>query len=160
MSAPTHSPTEGGMIVTPEVRADAVRTEARVRRRIIGTELGPRPGLAGMGAVVLLLVASVLVVAQWALYPIGQEPQSNATRSLGLAIVIGFCGLRLLLSAGRHPIASGVAIACGVVMIVAASLAGHEDTSTVVVETLCGVAVVLAAATAMASPQEDPTDVL
>lgn len=137
--------------------AEAEQTSRELDRHrealIRATHQAPRPALAPLGGVVLLIVAVFLLAAQWAIYPIGSMSQNNAIRSLAVAIVAGMAGLRILVGLpGAHRVATALALLAGIVLVVNAALSDHEIWDTAVIEATSGVLVALSALVAMLSP--------
>lgn len=134
----------GDEIESAEVHRRAREVDSDVRRRLEEAHRAPRPPMAGLGAAMLLLVAVFLVAAQWGLYPQGVEPQESATRSLGVAVVVACCALRVLVVPGRHRVTAGVTLAAGGVLLVSGLMLGPGSAAVVGAEVGSGVLVVLA----------------
>lgn len=137
--------------------AEAERTSRELDRQrealIRATHEAPRPPMAPLGGMVLLLVAVFLLAAQWAIYPPGSTSQNNAVRSLAVAIIAAATGLRILVGRpGAHRVATVLALLAGVALVVNSFLAHHQIGDTVIAEAVCGILVVLSAAVALASP--------
>jgi hypothetical protein len=127
--------------------------DERRRALIRATHEAPRPPLAQLGAVVVLLAAVILLFAQWEIYPVGQTGQGNGLRALGAAVVAGLAAFRLLLGQpGRHRVACGLVLLAGAGLLLQAFLLDHVVGRTVVTEAACGVLVVLGGLTALVSP--------
>lgn len=130
-------------------RALDERREALLRER----HEAPRPPLAQLGALVILLVAVFLLFAQWEVYPLGETGQDNGLGALGVSIVAGLAGLRILLGQPeRHAIAGGLALVAGIGLLLQAVLLDHDLATTVAVEATCAALIVLGALAALASP--------
>lgn len=135
----------GDMVDDSRARQDARATTSQTDARLAGA--GEAPSRASMlrpGAG-LLLVGAVFVLCAQGLYahtPLGQE---NAVRDLGLAVVAGLAGLRLLV--GNRPGRgwSLVAGCCGLALLALAVLTPHDARSGVLVEAVGGAWVVVAA---------------
>lgn len=136
------------------------RTAALDHRRLAlerAAHEAPRPGPTRAAAVVLLLVTVFLTVAQWEIYPLEFPGQANATRALGVAIVVGVVGLRLITSPDTsHRVASTVAVVAGLALVLNGSLADHDETSTAAVEVVVGTLVCVSAAAVLAWDSRSP----
>ena len=93
------------------------------------------------------MVTIVLMVSQWELYPLELPGQSNATRALGCAIVIGLAGMRILEGGAPQPHTVSVVatVVAGSLLTVNGAFADHARTATVAVEVICGLFCVLCA---------------
>ena len=137
----------------PEVRERSRELDERRRELIAASHTAPRPPLAQLGALMTLLVSVFLLVAQWEVYPMGAQSQTNGLWSLGFAILAGLGALRLLMGEpGRHLTASALILLSGAGLLLRAFLAAHETASTVAVEATCGVLLVIGGLMAFASP--------
>lgn len=137
----------------PEVRARSRALDERRRALTSASHTAPRPPLARLGAIIVLVVALFLLVAQWELYPTGQTGQTNGLRDLGLAIVAGQAALRVLLGQpGRHLVSSMLLVLAGVALVFGAWLAAHDVTATLAAEATCGTLLVLSGAMSLGSP--------
>ncbi|MFC4787238.1 hypothetical protein ACT8ZV_22365 [Nocardioides sp. MAHUQ-72] len=141
------------MIDDPQVRRTSRRVDRRREALIRRTHRAPRPPLAALGALVALVVAAFLLVAQWEIYPTGSEAQTNGLWALGFAIATAGGALRILVGQpGRH-LASVVALlGSGVGLLLRALLAGHEVGATAISEEVCGGVLVACGLVALASP--------
>lgn len=108
----------------------------------------PRPSLLGPAAIILLLVALFLLVAQWELYPRELPGQTNANRALACAIVVALAGLRVLTAQpGRaHRLSGGLAAAAGLALLLNALVSPHDRGITQATDLLSGALVMLAGA--------------
>lgn len=141
------------MIDDPEVRQRSRELDRRRRALERASHDAPRGPLAPLGAIVLVLVALFLLVAQWAIYPLGRTSQDNALRALGVGVVAGLAGLRILVGRpARHRVAALLALLAGVGLLVSALVLPHEIGATRVEEVVSGALVVLGAAVALVSP--------
>ena len=109
--------------------------------------------MAPLGAIVLVLVAVLLLFAQWDLYPLGRTSQDNALRSLTVAVVAGLAGLRILMAQpARHRVAALLALLAGGGLLLSAFSFPHVIPATQIFEVVSGVLVVLATMVVLASP--------
>lgn len=115
----------------------------------------PLPRISGW---VLLLVTAVLIATQWELVSNDETGKSNSLRDTGLAILIGLAGLRLV-AVGRHPLATVIAAAAGIGLILGGFLAEHDRWGLAWVEVGCGVVAVVAALTSMMRTRGGARDV-
>lgn len=147
----TRSPGSRGMALSPEGRARSAELDGRRRALELAAHEAPRPGPTRASAVVLLLVTLFLLGAQWELYPLEYPGQTNATRALGVDIVVGIVGLRLITSPdASHRVASTVAVVAGLALVLNGWLAAHDETSTAAVEVVVGVLVCVSAGAVLA----------
>ena len=145
----------GDTVDDGQVRRTSRELDERREALLRSSHEAPRPPLAQLGAIVILLVSVFLLFAQWEIYPLGQTGQDNGLRALGAAVLGGLAALRILLGQpGRHAAACGLALVAGAGLLLQAFLLDHEVSRTVVVEATCGVLVVLAAVMALVSPDE------
>lgn len=143
------SPTERMSHETAEQIARG--NDERRRELLARVESDDFPSLAPVGVVVLLLMAVWLFVSQFVLaYPFTATGQSNALRDTGFAIVIGLCGLWMR-QLGPRPVATGLCLLCGVLLVVFALTQSHAAGRTEWNEILTG-AVVIGAAALTVSP--------
>lgn len=150
----THQGVAPGDTVRDE-RARATSRDLDQRREalIAASHEAPRPPLAQLGAILVLLVAVFLLVAQWKVYPLGAQSQTNGLWSLGSAIVAGLAGLRIVVGQpGRHLPSALLIVLAGGGLVPRASLATHETAATAITEGVCGVLLLLGGAIALASP--------
>ena len=138
----------GDTVSTPASRQRSRELDHRREALERATIQAPRPSMVQPAAGLLLLVALFLLVSQWELYPIGLPGQSNATRSLGCAIVLALAGLRIVTAQPdqRLRISSGLAALAGLLLILNGSLAQHDRLATAVAEVVCGALSCVAAA--------------
>ncbi len=142
----------GDTVSTPTIRQTSRHLDHRRKALERASIEAPRPSLVPPVGGLLMLVALFLLVSQWGLYPVGLPGQTNATRSLGCAIVLALVGLRILTAQAdqRLRLSSGLAALAGLVLILNGCVARHDRLATSVVEVVCGalcwvaVAVVLA----------------
>jgi hypothetical protein len=133
----------GDMIDDPEVTRTAAALDGQ-RQRVLTRAANASAPMADLGAGMLLVVAVVLLVAQWAVYPHDATSQSNGLHSTYIAIVAALVGLRLLTDRGAaHPLAVGVGTLAGLVLLILAWAAPHSSTGVAVFETVCAAALVL-----------------
>ena len=94
-----------------------------------------------------MMVTIVLMVSQWELYPLELPGQSNATRALGCAIVIGLAGMRIIEGGALQPHTVSVVatVVAGTLLTLNGAFADHARTATVAVEVVCGLFCVLCA---------------
>lgn len=141
------------MIDDPEVRQRSRELDRRRRALEQASHDAPRGPLAPLGASVLVLVAVFLLFAQWEIYPLGRTSQDNALRSLGVGVVSGLAGLRILVGRpARHRVAALLALLAGGALLFSAFVFPHEIHATRIDEGVSGVLVVLAATVALVSP--------
>jgi len=152
--------------VAPGSTSSTPRSRHRVRedeRRLDGLEQATiqaaRPYPIGPAGSVMLVVAGFLLVSQWELYPTGLPGQTNANRSLGCAIILALCGLRIVLGQpGQiHRVSAGLAGLAGLALLLNGLLAAHDRAATAGAESLCG-ALVLGAAIVVAAHDPAATD--
>ncbi|MDN5743614.1 MAG: hypothetical protein L0H31_00670 [Nocardioidaceae bacterium] len=143
----------GDMIDDSLTQANAIRSSEDLRALMTAREQAPRPALAPAGSAVLILVALALWNSEWALYPGGAISQSNADRSLGVAILAAGAGLRHAVSTGRHLVLSSAAGVAALGSVLAGLLADHQVGSTRVLEVVCGVLILLAVSACVLSPR-------
>jgi hypothetical protein len=94
-----------------------------------------------------VVVTITLLISQWELYPLELPGQSNATRALGCAIVVGIAGMRII-EAGAGPrftISIAATAAAGILLALNGAVADHAQTATAAVEITCGLACLLCA---------------
>ncbi len=143
----------GQMIRDPGAEAISRERDEERKRVLSATAHTPRPALAPIGGVLLILVGASLLAAQWTLYPIGQTGQDNALRDLGLGIVAALAGLRVVVGQpGRHPVAAAAAFLSALGLLLAALLASHAATHITVTETVAGLVALLGALLCAFSP--------
>ena len=130
----------GGEAVRRETRAATATAPAATA----GTRHAPRPTLAPVGGAMLLVAATFILAAQGSLFPHTPTAQDNAARDLGLAVLAGLVGLRVLTSPRAHPIAAGIAVVAGIGLLLLAFLSDHDATTVAVAEAICGTWIVLA----------------
>ena len=130
----------GTDLSTPESREKSRELDHRREALEQAAVEAPRPAMVRPAAGILLLIALLLLVSQWELYPIGIPGQTNANRSLGCAIVLGLAGLRILTSQPdqRVRVSSALAALAGLSLILNGLLARHDRLSTAVAEGCCG----------------------
>ncbi len=126
---------------TADARATSLRTQTASRR----SSPSRRPPLRPLGALLLLLVATLILALQGSLYPFTVTGQDNALRDLGLAVVVGLVGLRALFSPGRHVPSTVLGVVCGLGFAAQAAFAAHGAETVAVVEWICAAVVVLGA---------------
>jgi hypothetical protein len=100
----------------------------------------------------LLLLTTVLTVSQWELVAMSAVGHDNSLRDTGAAIVLGLAGLRISLSPGPHPIATGLAGLAGTGLVVAGLLADHDHQALAVIEMAAGCLAAFCCVTAAVSP--------
>lgn len=139
---------------TPRSRRHARDAERRLDALEQATTHAPRPYPKGPAAIVMLVIAAILLVSQWELYPTEFPGQANANRSLGCAIILAMCGLRILLSQPEttHRISAGLAALAGLTLLLNGLLAAHDLTAAAGTECVCG-ALVLTAGLVVAAHQ-------
>lgn len=133
-------------------RREARHASATTHAATSGTRAARRPALAGVGAAMLLVAAVFVLFAQTDLYPHTPTGQDNAATDLGLAVVIGLVAVRVLVSAGAHPVAAGLAMAAGVALLLLGILTEHTSGVVAFAEGITGVWVVIGAAVCLGSP--------
>jgi hypothetical protein len=152
----------GDMIDETDARADAAETTALVRHTESRRPTEHEPWAQPMG-VLIILVAVVLLVAQGVMTqhnPNGMNVSLNMTY---MAILTGLVGFRIAVVPGKHPIAVTIALLVGIGLVLQGVLdrsAGEQAvrSSLVALELICGVVVILAGLTALASPVAKPED--
>lgn len=132
----------GEQIRDPDARRESRRADHTRRAATAGTLRAPRPGLSVAGAIVLL-VAAAFVLSTQGMYPHTHTGQINGERDLGLAILAGLVGLRVLLSPRPHRVGVAVALLCAAGMALQAWLAPHDATRSAAFETAAAVAYVV-----------------
>ncbi len=140
-----------------QVRSPAARDRSRdldERREAIVRQRArtPRPALAPLAAVVLLVVALCLLVSQGAFFPATAVGSANAERAVGGAIVSAAVGLRYLVSPGRHAVFALAGVLAAVGLILSGFLAEHDRGGTVAFLVTCGVVVLACSLVCLASP--------
>jgi hypothetical protein len=137
----------GDMVTAPRAVETSRRVDRRRRRLERAAASAPRRIPVRPTGGVLVLVAMFLLVSQWELYPLELPGQTNATRALGCAIVVGLSGMRVLeAGAGRSHTAPALAtLASGGLLILNGAVADHARTATAAVEVACGVVCVVCA---------------
>lgn len=135
----------GDMIADRAARRDALATEAT--RRALVASRAPRGRLGGMEGALLLVAAAVLAGAQMSsLFPNTAIGESHATTVLLPAIVLAWCGLRVVTDADRpHRVTGLVALAVGAFTVLFAALAHHQAAAPMVLEIVCGAVAAVAA---------------
>ena len=143
----------GEMVHDPQVRRTSRTLDQQREALIRQTHEAPRPPMAQLGAIVVLLVSVFLLVAQWDVYPPGKTPQTNALWSLGFAILAGLAALRILVGQpGRHLPAALLILLSGVGLLLRAFLADHVIDATAIAEGVSGALVLLGGLAALLSP--------
>jgi hypothetical protein len=132
----------GDQVRDPDAHRESRRADRTRQATTGGTLRARRPGLSMLGAI-LLLVGAAFVLATHGTYPHSHTGQLNAERDLGMAVVVGWVGLLVLLSPRRHPVGAALALLCAVGMVLQAWLAPHDETTTVGFEIAVAVAYVL-----------------
>ncbi len=106
------------------VRSRSAAADDR-RRRLLERSMATHRPFARAAAVLLAAMAVWLLVGQWVLnYPLNGPAQNAALRETGFAVVVALCGLRLVV-VRRSPVATGVAVLCGVLLLVSGPLLGR-----------------------------------
>lgn len=100
----------------------------------------------------LVLVAAVLLVAQWGLVAHTATGRTNSYRDTAVAIVLGLTGLRLALTPGHHNVAAGTIAVCGLGLFLNGLLADHDHMSLTILETAAGAVTLLCGVAAAVSP--------
>lgn len=130
----------GDMVTSSRAEATARRVDCRRRRleRAAATTPWRFPVRPTGGA--LVMVTIVLLVSQWELYPLELPGQSNATRALGCAIVVGIAGMRIIEAGPGHPLTVSIVTtaAAGILLALNGAVADHARTATAAVEMSCG----------------------
>ena len=143
----------GEMVHDPRVQRTSREMDEQREALIRRSQEAPRPPMAQLGAIVVLLVCVFLLVAQWEVYPPGKTPQTNALWSLGFAILAGLAAMRILLGQpGRHLAAALLILLCGVGLVLRAFLADHVIDATAIDEGVSGALVLLGGVAALVSP--------
>jgi drug/metabolite transporter (DMT)-like permease len=143
----------GEMVHDPRVRRTSREMDAQREALVRRTHEAPRPPMAQLGAIVVLVVSVFLLFAQWEVYPPGRTPQTNAVWSLGFAILAGLAALRILLGQpSRHLAASLLILLSGVGLLLRAFLADHVIDATAIAEGVSGALVLLGGVAALVSP--------
>lgn len=143
----------GEMVHDEKAQQVAVDQDAVHRRVLAARERTSRPPLAPIGAGLLILVGVILMFAQWALFPTGVAGQDNGLRDLIFGMIGALAGMRVLVAQpGPHPIAGGVGLVCGLILLLGAFLAGHRIGGTEVVVGMCGVFAIAGALACLLSP--------
>jgi hypothetical protein len=137
----------GDMVADPRAVASSRRVERRRRRLERAAASAPRRVPVRPTGALLVGVAVFLLVGQWELYPLELPGQSNATRALGCAIVVGFAGMRVLESGpGRaHTVSALAAVSAGALLVLNGLLADHDRSAVAASEVVCGVVSALCA---------------
>lgn len=128
-------------------RAQVTGSKADAQRRALlaRTRRAPRPNLVPVGAALVLVVCTWLLIAQWSIYPHSQVGQNNAVRDLGVGIVLALGALRVAL-VGRRPLVTTILLAGGLALVIFALLMPHVSAGIIVSELLCGALVLTGAA--------------
>ena len=141
------------LIDDPDAQRHSRELDARRRELLRRSHGAPRPPLADLGAILVLVVAVFLLAAQWGLYPPGHTPQVHGLWSLGFAVVSAAAALRVLLGQpGRHLPSVTLLLACGVGLLLLAFLSDHVIVGTAIAEGGCGALVLVGGILALASP--------
>ena len=148
----------GEMVHDPDaerasLEAEQTRRVVEQRSRVAGT-----PPLAPLAGWALVLLAVFLLFSQWELFPTTETGQDNGLRDLGLGILCGLAGLRIVVAGGRHVVAAVVAVLAGVGLVLSGTLAEHTSAMTPWVVTLCGALALLSGVAAFVSPEPMPRD--
>ncbi|SFC64405.1 hypothetical protein SAMN04487968_10918 [Nocardioides terrae] len=102
---------------------------------------------------ILLLVTAFLVTAQGALVAHDVTGRSSSYRDVGLAILIGLVGMRLVVAPGHHPVSACLGCAAGMALVLGGWLADHDERGLAAIEVGCGVVTVAAAAAVVVGPR-------
>jgi hypothetical protein len=122
---------------------NAAHLTRRSERLLAAATEGPMRSWSRAGALLLMLLAVWLLIGSWVLsLPLTAVADSTSTRDEGFAVVLGLAALRLLV-AGRSPVATGVALLGGVLLVSAGLLAAHGSTRSADNEVICGVVALL-----------------
>ncbi len=149
----------GEMIDDPRVRADALRTSRSVRERLGAQRASTRSvarsrgrALARPAGATLLGVTVGLYVLTGSLVTSTPTGHAVALRAMGLSIVIGVAGFRIMTVPGRHPLVAAAALVAGAILMLLGVLAAHGDAALGPIEATCGALAVAGAVTAWLSP--------
>ena len=143
----------GAMIEDPRVQRKSRDLDELRKIEEHSAMAAPRPPMANAGAVIVVLVGVFLLFAQWDLYPIGHEAQTNANWALGFAILSSAGAMRILFGQpGRHLLSTFAILLCGVGLVLRGFLAGHEIGSTAGAEVVCGGLLLFSGILALVSP--------
>jgi len=137
----------GDMVTSPQAVTTARRVDRRRRRLERAAATAPRRFPVRPTGGALVVVTITLLISQWELYPLELPGQSNATRALGCAIVVGIAGMRII-EAGAGPrftISIAATAAAGILLALNGAVADHAQTATAAVEITCGLACLLCA---------------
>ena len=137
----------GDMVTHPRAVATSRHVDRRRRRLERAAATAPlRVPVRPIGGA-LMMVTIVLLVSQWELYPLELPGQSNATRALGCAIVIGLAGIRIIEGGAPppHTVSVVATVVAGSLLTVNGAFADHARTATVAVEVVCGLFCVICA---------------
>jgi hypothetical protein len=100
----------------------------------------------------MLLVAAAFVLCAQVLYSHTPSGQNEAVRDLGIAVLVGLAGLRVLVSPGAHPIAACLAIAAGIGYLLLGFLSDHGATRIAAIEIAVGIWVIVGGLLCLSSP--------
>lgn len=113
--------------------AQRAREADEVRDRAMTGPVGVRRDFIRVGALTVLSAGGWLALSQWFVYPVTATGQDNALRAVGVAVVLIFAGLWLMLH-GRSVVATAVAVLASLAMLAVAFLADHDRGASVVSE--------------------------
>jgi hypothetical protein len=128
----------GQMVDDPVARRAARRTAERTARIEQDAARWRGGSLTGPAGAVMLLVALVLVLAQWSFVHDDVTGRLDSYGETITATILGLAGLRCVSAARRHRIASTVAMVAGVAIVLQGVLVGHDTASLAVLEIACG----------------------
>ena len=141
----------GTMIDDPRVRADAIRTSHMVRELLAPRSARARTLARPAGAVLMVVMVGVYALAA-VLVTSTPTGQTVALRDMGLAMVIGVAGFRLLTTPGPHPFTAGVGVLAGGLLALQGIVGAHGNAALGPIEATCGVLALIAAGTPWLSP--------
>lgn len=135
-----HGVAPGDMVTSPQAVTSARRVDRRRRRLEHAAATVPWRFPVRPTGGALVIVTIILLVSQWELYPLELPGQSNATRALGCAIVVGIAGMRIIEAGAGHRFTVSIAAAAvaGILLTLNGALADHARTATAAVEMTCG----------------------
>lgn len=137
----------GAQTSTPGARDEAVQLSRTTHRLQAAARTPNDLRWAPAAGWTLLLVAAVLMVAQWELVAHTTAGRANSFRDTAAVILISLSGLRLALTPGRHLVAAAVAGLAGSSLVLSGVLAAHDHAAVAALEAVAGVVVVLGALT-------------
>lgn len=147
----------GQMYADTHLRELARSTAEQTRALEEAAQVWRVDALARPAGVLFLMLAALLVLAQWQLVDDNISGRVGSSGETIVALVLALAGLRCLVGSGRHRVACGAALLAGAWLVVQALLLDDATPSLEYVELTAGALAVLAAAAALATSGR-PTD--